>query len=224
MSGRCATQNKIGDKGMRQLGDAFKRGAAPAIKEVGDDGLVLHGNPASDAAKLAAKPRYRYLDGAFLVAHFADAKELSCIDLGWGDEEARRFAAALEHAAAHGALKALEWLTLGWGNKIGDEGMRHLADALARGAAPALETLVLWENKIGDEGVRHLGDALARGAAPALTLLNLFGNLIGDEGLRHLGDALARGAAPRWRSPSSCLLYTSPSPRDKRQSRMPSSA
>ena len=32
------------------------------------------------------------------------------------------------------------------------------------------------------------------------------------------GDALAPAAAP------SCLLYTSPSPRDKRQSRMPSSA
>ena len=29
-----------------------------------------------------------------------------------------------------------------------------------------------------------------------------------------------KGSAPLWR----CLLYTSPSPRDKRQSRMPSSA
>ena len=33
-----------------------------------------------------------------------------------------------------------------------------------------------------------------------------------------VGDAAAQEA------PSSCLLYTSPSPRDKRQSRMPSSA
>ena len=31
-------------------------------------------------------------------------------------------------------------------------------------------------------------------------------------------------AAPRTATPRCCLLYTSPSPRDKRQSRMPSSA
>ena len=36
----------------------------------------------------------------------------------------------------------------------------------------------------------------------------------------HCGDAGAGQAAPQW----ICLLYTSPSPRDKRQSRMPSSA
>ena len=38
---------------MRHLGDALANDAAPAIKEVGYDGLVLHGNPASDAAKQA---------------------------------------------------------------------------------------------------------------------------------------------------------------------------
>ena len=35
-----------------------------------------------------------------------------------------------------------------------------------------------------------------------------------DSGSRYIDDAIAKG----------CLLYTSPSPRDKRQSRMPSSA
>ena len=37
---------------------------------------------------------------------------LDCSYLGWGDEEARRLAAALEHAHAQGALKALEKLFL----------------------------------------------------------------------------------------------------------------
>ena len=114
----------------------------------------------------------RWLDGAFLVAHFADKKAMGFNQLGWGDEEARRLAAALEHATAQGALKALEDLNL-HGNNIGDVGVRHVADALARGAAPALEKLNLSFNEIGDEGMRHLGDALARGAAPALKGLDL---------------------------------------------------
>ena len=38
----------------------------------------------------------------------------------------------------------------------------------------------------------------------------------------HVGDIVQSGDAPeQW---DACLLYTSPSPRDKRQSRMPSSA
>ena len=97
----------------------------------------------------AAEPRQRWLDGAFLVA-LADAKELNCRELGWGDEEVRRFAAALEHAHAKGALKKLEKLDLSKGNQnynhIGEKGLRHLGDALARGAAPALKMLDLDRN------------------------------------------------------------------------------
>ena len=37
-------------------------------------------------------------------------------------------------------------------------------------------------------------------------------------------DLSERGAQPMHSDNKSCLLYTSPSPRDKRQSRMPSSA
>ena len=99
------------------------------------------------------------LDGAFLVARFADANELDCHRLGWGDEEARRLAAALEHAHAQGSLKALEKLDLQY-NKIGDEGMRHLADALARGAAPALKRLELYRNP----GDWHRADQAAQDA------------------------------------------------------------
>ena len=49
---------EIGDEGVRHrdsFGGALARGAAPAIKEVGFDGLVLRGNPASDAAQQAVK-------------------------------------------------------------------------------------------------------------------------------------------------------------------------
>ena len=99
------------------------------------------------------------LDGAFLVARFADANELDCHRLGWGDEEARRLAAALEHATAHGALKALETLELGY-NEIRDEGVRHLGDALARGAAPALKVLYLGSNPASDAAKKAVGDAL----------------------------------------------------------------
>ena len=123
------------------------------------------------------------------AAHFADAKGLNCSGLGWGDEEARRLAAALEHATAQGALKALEELHL-YSNKIGDEGARHLGDALARGAAPALESLDLRHNQIWDEGVRHLADALARGAAPTLKQLDLAGNPASDAAQQAATDAL----------------------------------
>ena len=74
---------------------------------------------------------------------------MNCGGLGWGDEEARRLAAALEHATAQGALKALETLNLMY-NKIGDEGLRHLSDALARGAAPALKELNLTYDPYGN--------------------------------------------------------------------------
>ena len=56
-----------------------------------------------------------------------------------------------------------------------------------------------------------------RGLEPLLELL--------AEGLASEGRALAPARAPLPRlAPSVCLLYTSPSPRDQRGSRMPSSA
>ena len=184
---------------MHHLADALARGATPALKN-----LQLFGNPGNFSAtnekvvEFALEHRAlpgQLLDGAFLAARFADAKALDFSKLGWGDEEASRLAAALEHATAQGALKTLEVLDLS-SNEIGDEGLHHVADALARGAAPALKDLTVWGNTIGNEGVRHLGNALARGAAPALEELYLEYNKIGDEGARHLGDALAGGAAP----------------------------
>jgi hypothetical protein len=183
--------NEIGDEGLRQLGDAFARGAAPALKtlylndnKIGDEGvrhlgdalargaapvlqtLYLHDNAASAAAMQAAEKARgdRMLDGAFLVAHFADTKELDCMDLGWGDEEARRLAAALEHAHSQGALKALEKLDLNW-NEIGDEGMRHLGDALARSAAPAIKAVGLKGNPASAAAQQAVQDALKQRAS-----------------------------------------------------------
>ena len=43
-------------------------------------------------------------------------------------------------------------------------------------------------------------------------------------GLNHVSDNIGEVYAQKKKKKKSCLLYTSPSPRDKRQSRMPSSA
>ena len=144
---------KIGDEGLRNLGDTLARGAAPALYRLN---LDRGSETAQTLVKLCGG---RVLDGAFLVAHLVDAKELDCRGLGWGDEEARRLAAALEHAHAQGALKALERLDLEE-NKIGDEGLRHLGDALANGAAPALERLNLDRNPASAAAQQAMQDAL----------------------------------------------------------------
>ena len=115
----------------------------------------------------------RWLDGDFLATHFADAEVLDCRDLGWSDGEARRLAEALEHAHAHGVLRALQVLFLN-DNQIGDAGLRHLGDALARGAAPAIKEvdlygvrksrrgLVVIDNPLSDAAVQEVADVLER--------------------------------------------------------------
>ena len=45
---------------------------------------------------------------------------------------------------------------------------------------------------------------------------------LGDERIKDIGNYIKRGKI--WDSFNSCLLYTSPSPRDRQKSRMPSSA
>ena len=97
--------------------------------------------------------------GAFLVERCAGAKALACGNLGWGDEEARRLAAAIEHAHANDALQALVTLDLSL-NKIGDDGLRHLGDAVSHGAAPALKTLLLSGNAASDAARQAVEDAL----------------------------------------------------------------
>ena len=56
-----------------------------------------------------------------------------------------------------------------------------------------------------------------------LELAELIGGIVGYQG-KIVKDTTKPDGMPRKLMDSTCLLYTSPSPRDKRQSRMPSSA
>ena len=68
--------------------------------------------------------------------------------------------------------------------------------------------------------LEHLGantlafDLTAENFSPIIDAVKSFGKI----------DTLINNAGALVNKPLSCLLYTSPSPRDKRQSRMPSSA
>ena len=153
--------NQIGDEGVRHLADALERGAAP---ELVSKHINLGSNPATNTEVAAFVCKHRYqptqlLDGAFLVERCASAKALACGNLGWGDEEARRLAAAIEHAHANDALQALVTLDLSL-NKIGDDGLRQLGDAVSHGAAPALKTLLLSGNAASDAARQAVEDAL----------------------------------------------------------------
>ena len=84
-------------------------------------------------------------------------------------------------------------------------------------------TVLIYNLGWGDAEAAQLADVLASGAAPRLEALWLNGNQIGDEGCKALAAASRAACALRQRA-RSCLLYTSPSPRDVEESRMPSSA
>ena len=72
-------------------------------------------------------------------------------------------------------------------------------------------------------GGNRLGLILASGMG--VVLVALIAVLATSETNQGLGPSpLITQAAPLIAGPTVCLLYTSPSPRDKRQSRMPSSA
>ena len=81
-----------------------------------------------------------------------------------------------------------------------------LADAMMNNTK--VTALNLCDCNVGDAGLCSLADAIKENGT--LFELNLSHNKFARTGLTHLAKC--------------CLLYTSPSPRDKRQSRMPSSA
>ena len=129
------------------------------------------------------------------VASLGALTKLSIRGNGIGDEGVHEL----------GRLTNLTWLSVG-GNGIGTAG------AQALGELRSLTALSVSGNGIGAEGARTLG------ALNHLTTLSVSGNGIGDEGARALGGLT------NLTSLGVCLLYTSPSPRDRTRSRMPSSA
>ena len=72
-----------------------------------------------------------------------------------------------------------------------------------------------WINLFSNSQAIELSSDLERGYEAALLIQSLE--------LEYYGDRQIRPEL-KLSVPRSCLLYTSPSPRDKRQSRMPSSA
>ena len=82
------------------------------------------------------------------------------------------------------------------------------------------------ESKGGADHYWVLGDHIDKGPEPFKVMNRLLSlpnaEFIHGNGDRHIANGTRPG--PRIEDAAACLLYTSPSPRDKRQSRMPSSA
>ena len=91
------------------------------------------------------------------------------------------------------------------------------ATALSEQVAGGDEAVAQVGQQVGQVGV----DAQLPGVAERLDLLDLAGGVLE---LAVLDVALAGGDLPVGAELDACLLYTSPSPRDRTRSRMPSSA
>ena len=74
------------------------------------------------------------------------------------------------------------------------------------------------QKQSGSDGAEHIDPASLRGLGPDQTLVLINGKRRHQSSLVNIFGTRGRGNS------GTCLLYTSPSPRDKRQSRMPSSA
>ena len=81
------------------------------------------------------------------------------------------------------------------------------------GVEPSSEVYDMVAIGAGTAGLVSSGGAAMLGGRSAIIEKHLMG-----------GDCLVTGCVPSKTLIKSCLLYTSPSPRDKRQYRMPSSA
>ena len=79
-------------------------------------------------------------------------------------------------------------------------------------------------NMVDDMGTPKMIDEFYRWNTPNLTygFDASFVRFFGEQGIAAVSDAM--NVLNDFFVPQDCLLYTSPSPRDKRQSRMPSSA
>eukprot|EP01017_Pseudomicrothorax_dubius_P034464 TRINITY_DN4728_c0_g1_i4.p1 TRINITY_DN4728_c0_g1~~TRINITY_DN4728_c0_g1_i4.p1 ORF type:complete len:210 (-),score=25.13 TRINITY_DN4728_c0_g1_i4:11-640(-) len=98
-----------------------------------------------------------------------------------------------------------------WGTKVTDEGIKSLAKAIQNLHQIRVFNLTLGATSISDQGVAYLATSLNTSHRLSQLYLGFSGcRLIGDRGVEELCNL--------------CLLYTSPSPRDRQKSRMPSSA
>ena len=141
---------------------------------------------------------------------------------------AARGEAAASAAAAGGAELQDAWSAVVASDPLeGDprEGLRLLQVRLARGAGSSEESI----HETGQtfvtllKGLRHGGRW--REAQQVVEIMEGWLHRIGPGARAAVAPAPATVRRAHWpRQPRPCLLYTSPSPRDKRQSRMPSSA
>lgn len=101
-------------------------------------------------------PTVRRLYRSAFEQRFAQARTLSYLDLGWGDDDACTLCKVIES----GALRYTTRLEL-TGNHFGDEGMRRLAHSIACDeAVPLLEVLHLHPCDASDEAVAAVERAL----------------------------------------------------------------
>ena len=114
--------------------------------------------------------------------------------------------------AAHPSIAADHSLKLGNKKLLINPDAEALGRVIAR--LSSLQHLELQDNCFWKQGARALGPHLAK--LSSLQHLDIRENSIGGEGAKALGPHLS--------NLTSCLLYTSPSPRDRTRSRMPSSA
>ena len=115
---------------------------------------------------------------------------------------------------------------------VGTVGGGVLGFAQFPGMNPATDGIVIDYRSFGTTGTAtppyHLGRTATHEVGHWLGLRHIWGD--GGCGVDDgIADTPLAGnpnfvGAPCTATPNSCLLYTSPSPRDKRQSRMPSSA
>ena len=98
----------------------------------------------------------------------AAATALDYAGLGWGEEAAADFAAAIEYAHAHGGLRKVKTLDL-QRNKIGNAGMSALTRVIEGGALPKLtaKTCQVGFNPASKHVHDRMREVLVRRAADA---------------------------------------------------------
>ena len=155
----------------------------------------------------------------------ADSKKILCLDLTSGfwqlqlDPEHRKYTAFTVPG-----MGQFHWKVTPFGLMGGPASFSRLMDLIMEGAENVITYIddVLIHSRSHQDHLKHLRVALTR-IRQAHMRLNLKKCIFVSTSVQYLGHTVtANGVTPG--KEKTCLLYTSPSPRDKRQSRMPSSA